>query len=121
MKYLYFSLSIVLIFFFFILVNYYFIPVNNPTKKGYIHPKYFETFYQTLTQKKYIYWISAISRLTLPLYLFNYLHPCTAMILNQVVVDNIDPIFLLNVNSPFYNRKQYYQWDKLFDLWGYLI
>ena len=90
-------------------------------KKGYQHPTWMTKYYNTTSKRQLIFIFSALSRLILPLLLFSYLHPCNAMIINQIIVDNIDPLYLVNVDSPFYNRQLYQTWDKFFDLYGYFI
>ena len=64
---------------------------------------------------------SIIIRIILPIVLFSTLHPCNAMILNQILVDNIDPIYLVNTSDPNYNRHHYQLWDKSLDSYSYLV
>jgi len=113
------SISTAIVFFLF---SSQYIPTKKKTnKKGYSHPPWMQKFYNTPQKRLVIYRISAISRIILPIILFSILHPCNAMILNQIIVDNIDPLFLVNINSPHYNRELYQNWDKFFDLWGYFV
>ena len=94
---------------------------NYGTKGGYIHPVEFEKIYNSNEKRKIILVVSFLVRIILPIFLFIYLNPINAMIINQILVDNIDPIYLVNVNSNLYNRVAYQNWDKIFDLWGYFI
>lgn len=115
-----FFVYILLVLSFFFYSNKY-VP-NKPNKrKGYSHPIWMTHYYNTPNKRQLIYYISAIVRTFIPIILFRYLHPCNAMILNQIIVDNIDPLYLVNINSPYYNRNQYQNWDKFFDLWGYFV
>jgi len=113
----FFTLSLALLFFFY--SNQY--ASKSKKKRGYHHPTYLTKLYNTPNKRYYIYLISAFSRSFLPIILFKFLHPLNAMILNQIIIDNIDPLFLVNTDSPYYNRNAYQNWDKFFDLWGYFI
>ena len=94
--------------------------LNYGTQGGYRHPNWLQILYNTPLKRKLVVFISFISRLVIPIYLFQYLHPINAMLINQIIIDNIDPIYLLNVESPLYNRNIYQSWDKVMDIWGYL-
>lgn len=91
------------------------------TVGGYKHPIWFQKLYNSKKKRIIILTISFLTRLLLPIFLFTKLHPINAMLLNQVLVDNIDPIYLVNVNSNLYDRVSYQNWDKLFDIWGYFV
>ena len=90
------------------------------TQGGYRHPKWLQILYNTTLKRKMVVGISFITRFVLPIYLFQYLHPINAMLINQIIIDNIDPIYLVNVESPLYNRNIYQSWDKVMDIWGYI-
>jgi hypothetical protein len=115
-KILFFFL-LILFFIFFIYIKIY------GVKGGIHHPKYIEKIYNKPIKRKYIYFFSFGLRIILPILLFtnSYLNPINAMIINQIIVDNLDPIFLIDTRKKYYNRKYYQLWDKCFDIWGYLI
>lgn len=104
----------------FIAFGFYRFTQKYGTQGGYQHPKWLQILYNTLLKRKIVVFISFISRLVIPIYLFQYLHPINAMLINQIIIDNIDPIYLVNVESPLYNRNIYQSWDKVMDIWGYL-
>lgn len=99
---------------------FYHFTLKYGTQGGYRHPKWLQILYNTTLKRKMVVGISFITRFVLPIYLFQYLHPINAMLINQIIIDNIDPIYLVNVESPLYNRNIYQSWDKVMDIWGYI-
>ena len=100
---------------------YYLGSKNNTTRQGLWHPIWLTKLYDTPYKKKVLLYTSLVVRIVVPIILFSNLHPCNAMILNQILVDNIDPVYLINTSDPAYNRLNYQLWDKSLDWWSYLV
>lgn len=114
-----FAILIILVIGFYIITKIYGSKSNE--KKGFRHPIWLKNLYNTTYKRQIWLSISLIVRIFIPPILFSNLAPINAMIINQIVLDNIDPIYLVATNSHLYDRQKYQTWDKLLDSWSYLV
>ena len=90
------------------------------TKGTTIYP-FMTKLWKSPQQQSVLLGCSASIRTVVPPILFNYLHPINAMLINQTIVDNIDPFYWNDPNIPQFNWRKYETWDKCFDIYGYSI